>query len=48
MTRAAPVESLSELTHLTGDERRQIAIGAASVFERTAVALANTASRADA
>jgi type 2 lantibiotic biosynthesis protein LanM len=42
------VESLSELTHLTGDERRQIAIGAASVFERTAFALAGKASRTDA
>ncbi len=42
------MESLSELTHLTGDERRQIAIGAASVFERTAFALAGKASRTDA
>jgi len=42
------VESLSELTHLTGDERRQIAMGAASVFERTAFALAGKASRTDA
>ncbi len=42
------MESLSELTHLTGDERRQIAIGAASVFERTAFALAGKASRPDA
>jgi type 2 lantibiotic biosynthesis protein LanM len=42
------VESLSELTHLTGDERRQIAIGAASVFERTALALAGQAARTDA
>jgi type 2 lantibiotic biosynthesis protein LanM len=42
------VESLSELTHLTGDERRQIAIGAASVFERTALALAGQASRIEA
>ena len=40
--------SLSELTHLTGDERRQIAIGAASVFERSAFALAGKASRTDA
>ncbi|MEO5822274.1 MAG: type 2 lanthipeptide synthetase LanM [Vicinamibacteraceae bacterium] len=44
----ASVESLSELTHLTGDERRQIAIGAASVFERTAFALAGKASKTDA
>ncbi len=42
------MESLSELTHLTGDERRQIAIGAASVFERTAFALAGKASRTEA
>ena len=42
------MESLSELTHLTGDERRQIAIGAASVFERTALALAGRASRTEA
>src|SRR6185503_6478623 len=48
VTRVASVESLSELTHLTGDERRQIAIGAASVFERTAFALAGKASRTDA
>lgn len=42
------MESLSDLTHLTGDERRQIAIGAASVFERTAFALAGKAVRSDA
>ena len=42
------MESLSELTHLTGDERRQIAIGAASVFERTAFALAGKARQTEA
>lgn len=42
------MESLSELTHLTGDERRQIAIGAASVFERTAFALAGKAGHSEA
>jgi type 2 lantibiotic biosynthesis protein LanM len=41
------VEPLSELSHLTADERRQITIGAASVFERTALALAQ-GSRAEA
>lgn len=41
------MEPLSELTHLTEDERRQITIGAASVFERTALALA-PGSRAEA
>jgi len=44
---SAPVEPLSELSHLTADERRQITIGAASVFERTALALAQ-GSRAEA
>ena len=48
MTRVASVESLSELTHLTGDEQRQIAIGAASVFERTAFALAGKARQTEA
>ena len=42
------MEPLSELTHLTGDERRQIATGAASVFERTAFALAGKGSRTEA
>ena len=45
MTGGAPVETPSQLTHLTGDERRQITIGAASVFERTALALERQGSR---
>ena len=48
MTGAAPVETPSQLTHLSGDERRQITIGAASVFERTALALERQGSRAEA
>jgi len=39
------VETPSPLTHLSGDERRQITIGAASVFERTALALEHPGSR---